>query len=89
MGLITYIFLIFQATIGFTQYFTPQIYGSVSNAKKLYKYHRVSGYIILVLLLTTISLATITDYNIQTLHIKLWAVIVAAVLILIGEFSVL
>ncbi len=84
MGLITYILLAIQAFVGFTQYYTPSLYGSVDNAKSLYKWHRLSGYVIITLILATIAAATQTDYNINVLDIKLWAVLVTAVLILIG-----
>jgi hypothetical protein len=84
LGLITYILLAIQAFVGFTQYYTPSLYGSVDNAKSLYKWHRLSGYVIITLILATIAAATQTDYNIDKLDIKLWAVIVTAVLILIG-----
>jgi len=84
LGLITYIFLAIQAFVGVTQYFTPKLYGSVDAAKSLYKWHRISGYVILILLLATVAAATKTDYNKNVLDIKLWAVVVAAVLVLIG-----
>ena len=84
LGLITYILILIQGLIGFTQYFVPQIYGGEENAKKLYKYHRVSGYFIFLMLLATVAAATQTDYNKNVLKIKLWAVIVAAVITLIG-----
>jgi hypothetical protein len=84
LGLITYIFLGIQALVGFTAYFFPKLYGSVDNAKSLYKWHRLSGYIILVLMLATVSAATQTDYNKITLDIKLWAVLISAVLVLVG-----
>lgn len=84
LGFITYIFIIVQVLIGFTQYYTPLLYGSVANAKAIYKYHRVSGYILLVLLLATVALATQTTFNVMTLHIKLRAVLVTSALILIG-----
>jgi len=83
-GLITYIFLVVQALIGFTQYFVPQLYGGEENAKKLYKYHRAAGYVILVLLLATVCAATQTDFNKNVLGMQLWAVIVAAVITLAG-----
>ncbi|TAQ86236.1 hypothetical protein B7494_g5447 [Chlorociboria aeruginascens] len=86
LGLITYIFLLIQALVGFTTYFFPRLYGSVDKAKSLYKWHRLSGYVILVLILATVTAATKTDYNIQTLDIKIWAVLISAVLILIGVF---
>ncbi|KAG9694041.1 hypothetical protein KCU95_g3174, partial [Aureobasidium melanogenum] len=84
MGLITYILILIQALVGFTQYFVPQIYGGEENAKKLYKYHRVSGYIIFLMLLATVAAATQTGYNKNVLGIKLWAVLVAAAITLTG-----
>lgn len=84
LGLITYIFFAIQAFVGVTQYYTPQLYGGVDNAKKLYKYHRASGYVILILSLATVCAATQTDYNKATLHINLWGVLVASVILLVG-----
>lgn len=84
LGLITYILLTIQALVGFTQYFVPQLYGSVARAKSLYKWHRMSGYLVLVMMLATVAAATQTDFNKTTLHIRLWAVLVSAVLVLIG-----
>lgn len=45
---------------------------------------RASGYILLVLFLVVIGLATDTAFNNNVLHIKLWPVIVAGVLVLLG-----
>jgi len=84
MGLITYIFMLIQAVVGVTQYFVPQLYGGVDNAKKIWKYHRMSGYVVFTLALGTVCAATQTDYNINVLGIQLWAVIVASVLTLAG-----
>jgi hypothetical protein len=84
LGLITYILLFFQAAVGVTQYFTPQLYGGVNNAKKLYKYHRISGYVLFTLMLVTVCAATRTTYNVNVLHIKTWAVVVASALTLAG-----
>ncbi|CAD6445480.1 ddfba0c9-58e8-4ab4-bf2a-cabf86f5da26 [Sclerotinia trifoliorum] len=86
LGLTTYILLLLQSLIGTTQYFTPTLYGTPSpqNAKKIYKYHRASGYLILLLMLATIAAATWTPFNENALHIKSWAVISCAVLMLVG-----
>jgi len=84
LGLITYILLAIQALVGFTQYFTPQLYGSEAKAKSLYKWHRLSGYVILTVMLATVCAATQTDYNKNVLDIKLWAILVPAILVLIG-----
>lgn len=84
LGLITYIFFIIQALIGITQYYLPQIYGGEQNAKSIYKYHRMAGYVLLVLAFVTIAAATQTGFNKNVLHIQLWAVIVTALLTLAG-----
>lgn len=73
-----------QATVGLTQYYTPKLYGSVDNAKSVYKYHRMSGYVLLVLSFVTVAAATQTEFNKMTLHIRLWAVVVASVIVLVG-----
>ncbi|KAE9365986.1 hypothetical protein N431DRAFT_386010 [Stipitochalara longipes BDJ] len=86
LGLTTYILLAIQTFVGFTQYFVPQLYGSVDNAKSLYKWHRISGYVVLVFLLATVAAATQTTFNKTTLDIKLWAVLISAALVLIGVF---
>jgi len=84
LGLITYILLIVQALVGITQYYIPSLYGGVDNAKAIWKYHRMSGYLLLVMFFVTIAAATQTDFNKKTLHIQLWAVVVAALLTLVG-----
>ncbi|APA10017.1 hypothetical protein SS1G_05698 [Sclerotinia sclerotiorum 1980 UF-70] len=84
LGLTTYILLLLQTLIGTTQYFTPSLYGSPQTAKAIYKYHRASGYLILLLMLATISAATWTPFNENALHIKSWAVIGCALLMLVG-----
>ncbi|KAF2135034.1 hypothetical protein P153DRAFT_362736 [Dothidotthia symphoricarpi CBS 119687] len=84
LGLIFYITVYLQAVVGFTQYYTPSLYGGVDNAKKIYKYHRVAGYLIATLGLATICAASWTTYSLGLAHIQHWAVIVASVLVLVG-----
>ncbi|KAF2195762.1 hypothetical protein K469DRAFT_734227 [Zopfia rhizophila CBS 207.26] len=84
LGLITYILLFIQAIIGFTQYFTPSVYGSVERARSVWKYHRMSGYVVVALGLATICAASWTTYSLYVLHIQHWAVITASVLVLVG-----
>ena len=84
LGLITYIMIVLQLFVGITQYFTPGLYGGVDNAKALYKYHRVFGYLTLVMMLVTVCLATQTDFNVNVLQMQLWAIVVACVIIMIG-----
>ncbi|KAI4107790.1 MAG: hypothetical protein L6R37_001476 [Teloschistes peruensis] len=84
LGLITYILFFLQAIVGVAQYYTPGLFGSTENAKSIYKYHRMSGYVLLVLSLVTIAAATQTGFNKNILHIQLWAVVAASVIILVG-----
>lgn len=84
LGLVTYILLFLQAFVGITQYFFPGLYGGIDNAKALYKYHRVGGYVTTVLMLATVCAATQTTFNTGVLGIQLWAVIVASVVVLVG-----
>lgn len=84
LGLITYILIVLQALVGITAYFFPGLYGGEATAKSLYKYHRMGGYLTLVLMLATVCAATQTTYNINVLDMQLWAVIVASMLILAG-----
>lgn len=85
MGLITYIAIISQALVGVTQYFLARpILGSVDAGKRIYKYHRWFGYSLLILELATVAAATRTTYNLAALHIQLWAVLVASILVVAG-----
>lgn len=87
MGLATYIVLAIQATVGFTMFVTPKLYGSVDNAKAIWKYHRMSGYLVITLMLATVCAAVKTDFNVGTLKIQMWALVACSVLILIGIVS--
>jgi cytochrome b561 len=82
-----YILLLIQALVGFTQYYTPSVYGGMDNAKKIWKWHRASGYVVLVLGLATVCAATQTDFNKKVLGMELWAVVVASVLVVLGVGS--
>ncbi|KAI9842408.1 MAG: hypothetical protein M1837_007153 [Sclerophora amabilis] len=84
LGLITYILFFIQAIVGVTQYYTPSIYGGVGNAKRLYKYHRASGYVILIVSFATVAAATQTTFAKGVLKLQLWPVIVASVITLAG-----
>ncbi|RMZ89164.1 hypothetical protein DV736_g3604, partial [Chaetothyriales sp. CBS 134916] len=84
LGLITFILIGLQVLVGVVQYWLPWLVGGVENGKAIYKYHRISGYIILLLALVTIITATSTNFNVNVLHIRLWTVIVASLLVVAG-----
>jgi hypothetical protein len=87
LGLTTYILVLLQAVVGVTQFFFPQLYGSEETAKSIYKYHRLSGYLVIAVLAATVCAATWTDYNLNVLKIHHWSVITASVVLLGGLYA--
>ncbi|KAI5845682.1 eukaryotic cytochrome b561-domain-containing protein [Morchella snyderi] len=86
LGIVIYGLLFIQASVGFTQFFAPGIYGGVDNAKSMYKYHRVSGYVILLMYLVNIILASKLRYGEKFIHLKTWGVVLAGVLVVLGTY---
>lgn len=86
LGAATVLLLLLQYAFGFTIWATPRLYGGEDNAKALWKYHRGVGYAALVLLLATVAAAVETDYVKTALGIRLWAVLLAEALIVVGVF---
>lgn len=84
IGLIVYILFFLQALVGVAQFYTPSLFGSVDNAKAIYKYHRASGYVILALSFAAVATSIQTAFNKNVLHIQLWIVIVAIIITLVG-----
>ncbi|PSR83253.1 hypothetical protein BD289DRAFT_483436 [Coniella lustricola] len=57
------------------------------RGKALWKYHRASGYgVVLVLLLATVVTAPDTAFNVNVLGIPTWAVAVAVALVVVGVY---
>ncbi|PFH61656.1 hypothetical protein XA68_16745 [Ophiocordyceps unilateralis] len=86
LGVIVSIILIIQYLVGFTMWAVPALYGGEVRARAVWKYHRYSGYVVLLLLLVTVCSAAETDYNRNVLHMKLWAAILASILVVLGVF---
>jgi cytochrome b-561 len=84
MGFVASILVLLQATVGVTMWATPKAYGGEERAKRVWKYHRWSGYTILTLMLATVTAAARTPYVQGVLHIKFWAVLMLAILTLVG-----
>lgn len=84
-GIATYVLLCVVLLVGVAQYWLPVlVFGSVDNAKRVYKYHRAAGYLTLSLIAFTILLALDSDYNVNVLHIPYWSVVPALIVILGG-----
>ncbi|GAA5924416.1 cytochrome b561 domain-containing protein [Sporobolomyces koalae] len=65
VGLITLCVVLLQAVFGAVAVFAPSLVGGEGKAKSLYKYHRMSGYIGLALLLATPALALWSDWMVN------------------------
>jgi hypothetical protein len=63
LGLLTYIFLLLQATGGVVQFYFPNLVGGEGNGKALYKYHRIAGYTFVLLLLSSACLSPYSSLN--------------------------
>ena len=84
LGVATSSLLVVQYLFGFLIWATPGVFGGIDKAKALWKYHRWTGYAILLLLVSTVVTSTGTDYNKAVLGIKTWAASIAVALIVIG-----
>lgn len=84
LGLASYIALALQSAVGVSQYFVPRVWGGVANAKKVYRWHRVAGYALVVLLLGTVYAAAVTETGGKVLGIKGWVVGIGAALVVVG-----
>ncbi|KUI58763.1 Cytochrome b ascorbate-dependent protein 3 [Cytospora mali] len=86
LGVTTSVVLLVQYVFGFLMWGVPGVFGGVDNAKALWKYHRFSGYLLYLLLLATVISAVYTDFNVNVLNIRLWTIVVAAVLLVVGVY---
>lgn len=86
LGVATGVLLLLQYALGFLMWGVPGLFGGVDKARAVWKYHRMSGYLLLLLILATVISAVYTDFNVNVLDIKLWAVCVAIVLIVLGVY---
>ncbi|KAI1344014.1 eukaryotic cytochrome b561-domain-containing protein [Xylariaceae sp. FL0016] len=86
LGVIASIWIVVQYVVGFTMFGVPKLYGGEANAKKMWKYHRMSGYVLLLVMMATVTSAVKTDYNLNVLGLKLWAMIIIMVLLIVGVY---
>lgn len=86
LGVATSLVLLVQYVFGFFMWGVPGVFGGVDNAKALWKYHRMSGYLLYLLILATVISAVYTDFNVNVLSIRLWTVCVAVALVVIGVY---
>lgn len=84
IGVVTCGVLVIQYLFGVTMWAVPWLYGGVDNAKRLWKFHRWSGYLIVLLLLASVISATRTDYVRDVLKIKTVYMSIVAFLIICG-----
>lgn len=86
-GLVTLLLILSQATVGALSLFAPSLLGGESQAKSLWKYHRMGGYITLTLAVLTAFLGTQSDWMKLPDHYAVqhdWLFVIGAILILFG-----
>ena len=69
LGLLVFCYLFFQLLFGLTMAFMPSLFGNVTKAKSLWKYHRMTGYTLIVIIWVTAQLGIRADY----IYKNLWS----------------
>ncbi|KAI8979091.1 eukaryotic cytochrome b561-domain-containing protein [Mycotypha africana] len=94
MGLTIFIYVWLQAIFGVIMALIPRyVFGSVERGKQLWKYHRMTGYVLLLVVWITAQLGVRTDYmlanlintNLLYLH---WIVLVLVIAGLFYRFRI-
>ncbi|KAI8142186.1 eukaryotic cytochrome b561-domain-containing protein [Fennellomyces sp. T-0311] len=85
-GLTVFIYLLLQVIFGLTIAYVPNLFGGVAKAKQLWKFHRMSGYLLLVLVWITALLGAHTDtmYNNLPKPGLVWGYYIALILVAVG-----
>ncbi|KAF3272888.1 hypothetical protein TWF173_002335 [Orbilia oligospora] len=86
LGLLVYVIVLGQTIVGFAQFYTPHLFGSTENAKAIYKYHRIAGYTIQLLLIATLVAASRTTFALGPLKFTTWKVAFGSILVALGVF---
>lgn len=66
--------------------YVPSVFGGTSQAKALWKYHRVSGYLLLIMVWITAQLGAHADFMVDNFPVPsfLWLYWVSLALVAIG-----
>jgi cytochrome b-561 len=84
IGVITSVVIALQYLVGFTMWATPALYGGEARARSVWKYHRWSGYLVLVLLMASVISAAKTNFMENVVHMSFPGVAVGCILVLVG-----
>lgn len=85
-GLITFLLILIQAIAGSTLVNFPGVVGGVAKARGMYKYHRISGYLVLFLIWITALGGTQADWT-KSKFDHLWVWLLAAGMVLVGTIG--
>lgn len=85
-GIFTFSFLFVQLLFGIVIAYAPVVVGGTPHAKSLWKYHRISGYVLLVLIWATAQLGAHADFMVDNFPKPklLWLYWVSLALVAIG-----
>lgn len=76
--------ILLQYLVGLTMWATPSLYGGEDRAKAVWKYHRWSGYAVVLLLLAAVVSAAKTPFVEKVLGMPFWLVALSCALVLAG-----
>lgn len=85
-GVATLSYLFVQLVFGIVIAYVPALFGGTAQAKALWKYHRVSGYLLLILVWITAELGTHAEFMVDNFPRPnlLWLYWVSLVLVAVG-----
>lgn len=87
LGAVSGVVLGVQYLFGVVMWLAPGVVGvGEERARGWWRWHRYSGYGVLVLLTGTVVSAAATPYVAGVLEVKFWTVVLAGVLVLVGVF---
>ena len=84
IGVTTCAVLVAQYFVGVTMWLVPSLYGGEGKAREVWKYHRMSGYLLLALLVASLVSATKTEYVEKVIDIPTAAVAVVCGVCIVG-----
>lgn len=89
LGSITFTYMLMQLFMGTLVLYVPALFGGIQRAKSMYTYHRISGYVLLVLLWVTALYGVQTPFVMTNSGLLGYVYYLSAVCVSVGLLSLL
>lgn len=85
-GVATLSYLFVQLVFGIVMAYVPSVFGGTAQSKALWKYHRISGYLLLILVWITAELGAHAEFMVDNFPRPnlIWLYWVSLVLVIVG-----